>query len=51
LLDKLIVLSRDVHSNDPLVATVLAQITDRFQDVQTQAKVILFKSAAIQSLI
>jgi len=43
-LDKLIALSRDVLSNDPLVSTAVAQITDRFLNIQTQAKVVLFIS-------
>jgi len=43
-LDKLIALFRDVLSNDPLVSTGVAQITDRFLNIQTQAKVVLFIS-------
>ena len=46
-LDQLIALSHKVHSNDPVVSTTLAQITGRFQNIQTQAKVILLKSTAI----
>jgi len=49
-LHEVLVLSRDVHLNDP-VSTILARITGRFQNIQTQAKVILLKSIAVQLLI
>jgi len=40
-LDQLISLSNEMHLNDPSVSTKLAQITDRFHNIQTQAKVLM----------
>jgi len=40
-LDQLISLSNEMHLNDPSMSTKLAQITDRFHNIQTQAKVLL----------
>jgi len=42
-LERLTSLSCQLQSNDPSVSSITTGITDRFQNIQTQAKVLLLK--------